>query len=46
MVEYSSEEADNFLSKELKACEMKKGEFDISIEFVKNCLTTTEVSKY
>jgi len=44
MVEYSIEEADNFLSKELSSCEEKFNELRASLDYVKDQLTTTEVN--
>lgn len=44
MVEYSIEEADAFLSKELASCEEKFNELRSNLDYVKDQLTTTEVN--
>jgi len=44
MVEYSINEADAFLSKELSSCEEKFNELRSNLDYVKDQLTTTEVN--
>jgi hypothetical protein len=44
MVEYTINEADAFLSKELASCEEKSNELRSNLDYVKDQLTTTEVN--